>query len=269
MKLNRTSWGIVISLCLVVAAAFAPAGIACADSGTGSLSGTFTVADTQPPAAVRLSVTARSDTYVTLSWVAPGDNSGAAAQYDIRYADSPIVNEVEWQAATKVANPPSPKASGATESFIVNELNPGKYYYFSIKAADNVPNWLALSNSVRGTTLQYGEEIAASLESYTLAETIIIDQDYSVESRVAGGLNKASTLTSLNQNSPIDVISEAPGNMESSTGDAIIKFNISTPRPGINWRIFNIGIYSALAAGLFILYIVTRRFRRTSHTLNS
>ena len=94
-----------------------------------------------------------SPTSITLTWTAPGDDTtdGQASQYDLRYSLAPIT-EVNWGSATTVAGEPSPAVSGSLETFTVTGLTPGTTYYFAIKAADEIPNWSALSNVVSAAT---------------------------------------------------------------------------------------------------------------------
>ncbi len=93
-------------------------------------------------------------TSITISWTSPGDdgNSGTADEYDIRYATSAITG-VNWDAATQATGEPSPQAAGQTESFTISGLDPSTQYYIAIKAADEVPNWSALSNVIAVSTL--------------------------------------------------------------------------------------------------------------------
>ena len=92
-------------------------------------------------------------TTITLTWTAPGDdgNTGQAMQYDLRYSTS-LISEQSWGAATVVTGLPAPQAAGNEESFTVTGLQPGTVYYFAIKAADEVPNWSALSNVISQST---------------------------------------------------------------------------------------------------------------------
>lgn len=105
--------------------------------------------DTTPPQSIQnLAVTSPPGRQVTLSWRAPGDDGldGRASRYDIRYALVPL-SEQGWAAATAVPSPPLPKASGQSEHLDLTEL-PDSTWYFAIKAADEVPNWSAMSNVV-------------------------------------------------------------------------------------------------------------------------
>lgn len=84
---------------------------------------------------------------VTLTWTAPGDDgtTGQATRYDIRYSNQSIT-ESNWSSATVVANPPTPKSAGLSESFVVSGLQPDTTYYFALKTYDEVNNASALSN---------------------------------------------------------------------------------------------------------------------------
>ena len=101
----------------------------------------------------KLELAAATANSITLTWTAPGDDGavGQAAQYDIRYSLSNIT-EANWTSATQVSGEPTPSTAGATENFEVTGLSPSTTYYFAIKAADEVPNWSALSNVVIKST---------------------------------------------------------------------------------------------------------------------
>ncbi|MFN8548525.1 MAG: fibronectin type III domain-containing protein [Candidatus Eisenbacteria bacterium] len=110
--------------------------------------------DTTPPAAIsNLAVSTSTVTTATLTWTATGDDgtTGKATTYDLRYSTSPI-NSSNYASATQVSGEPAPKTSGSPETFTVTGLTQGTTYYFALKAADEVPNWSAISN-VPSTTL--------------------------------------------------------------------------------------------------------------------
>jgi hypothetical protein len=89
----------------------------------------------------------------TLRWTAPGADGmvGQAAQYDIRYATSPIT-DANWSTATRIITPPIPKPAGNSEIFKIPGLLAGTTYYFALKTADSKPNWSKLSNNAVVTT---------------------------------------------------------------------------------------------------------------------
>ncbi len=107
-------------------------------------------ADTTPPAAVQsLAITSPAEgRLVTLSWLAPGDDGaeGQAARYEIRYSLS-TMTEARWDSAQAVASPPTPKPPGEAEHLDLVGLPDGAYS-FALKAADEIPNWSAMSNVV-------------------------------------------------------------------------------------------------------------------------
>jgi hypothetical protein len=84
---------------------------------------------------------------VTLTWTAPGDDGmeGRAARYDLRYAGWELT-EATWDSAQGVVVP-VPRAAGEAETLLVKGLGSGRWF-FGLKAADEVPNWSALSNVV-------------------------------------------------------------------------------------------------------------------------
>ena len=52
-----------------------------------------------------------------------------------------------------VSDPPTPQMAGAIQSKTVSGLSPNTTYYFAIKAADETPNWSAVSNSPSAQTI--------------------------------------------------------------------------------------------------------------------
>ncbi|MEZ5358239.1 MAG: fibronectin type III domain-containing protein [Candidatus Zixiibacteriota bacterium] len=93
-------------------------------------------------------------TTITIHWTSPGDDGldGTASEYDIRYSTSAITG-ANWDAATQATGEPSPQAAGQAESFTITGLTPSTNYYIAVKAADEVPNWSALSNVIMVSTL--------------------------------------------------------------------------------------------------------------------
>ncbi|MCP4686194.1 MAG: hypothetical protein GY867_12215, partial [bacterium] len=114
-----------------------------------------TGAETTAPSDIAdLEGTETTETSVTLSWTAPGDDgvNGTASAYDLRCAEFAI-NESNWNSATHVSGVPSPVGAGGAETFTCTGLNPGTRYYFAIKASDEVSNWSGVSNLVTANTV--------------------------------------------------------------------------------------------------------------------
>ena len=117
------------------------------------------VSDTTVPAAVsNLATSSPTDSSITLSWTAPGDDgsTGTASSYDIRYRTGGAVNDSNWASATQVTGEPAPAAAGTNQNMIINGLSASTTYYFAIKTSDEVPNTSAISNSPSGTTTSSG-----------------------------------------------------------------------------------------------------------------
>lgn len=117
-------------------------------------SATTTSADVTAPAAIaNLAAGTKTTTSIALSWTAPGDDAstGTSAQYDLRYSTA-LITSANFAAATAVTGEPVPKAAGGAETFTVTGLTQNTTYYFAIKAADEVPNWAAISNVLTAIT---------------------------------------------------------------------------------------------------------------------
>ena len=125
-------------------------------NGNYSVQANFAIdVDTTPPAAVaNLAAGSPSSSSMSLSWTAPGDdgNSGNATLYDIRYSTTAAIDGSNWSTATQATGAPMPRIAGSTETFVVTGLRASTLYYFALKAADEAPNWSAISNSPSGST---------------------------------------------------------------------------------------------------------------------
>ena len=84
---------------------------------------------------------------VTLSWVAPGDDSliGRASSFDLRYSTLTIT-PANFSQATAAVNLPAPGLPGAVQSTTIDALQSGRLYFFALKTADEAGNWSAMSN---------------------------------------------------------------------------------------------------------------------------
>lgn len=101
-----------------------------------------------------LALSEPASTSIRLTWSAPGgdDASGTAASYDIRYSTSPILNDVDFAAATPAASEPAPVAAGTVQSVTVGGLASSALYFFTMKTEDEAHNVSGLSNVVSVTT---------------------------------------------------------------------------------------------------------------------
>jgi Tol biopolymer transport system component len=112
------------------------------------------VLDERPPARVDdLEVATFRGGGAQFLWTAPGDDGieGIASRYEFRYARFPIA-DLTWEAATVIPSPPHPGSPQAAEVFVATGLPAGEWH-FALRAADEVPNWSAISNVVTGTVV--------------------------------------------------------------------------------------------------------------------
>jgi hypothetical protein len=107
--------------------------------------------DTNSPAKITdLAATpGSSEGKVELSWTAPGDdgNEGTASKYYIKYLNTQIISETDWDSANEITNVPIPQPAGTSESFTLEGLTPGETFYFAIRTEDEVGNLAQISNS--------------------------------------------------------------------------------------------------------------------------
>ena len=133
--------------------------LASADDLLGNTIANLASADVTAPAAIsNLALSAPSDSAMTASWTAPGDDgsTGTATGYDLRYSTSAITSG-NFSSATVVAGEPVPQAAGTPQSMTVMGLSPSTTYFFAIKTSDEVPNTSAISNVPSLATLASGE----------------------------------------------------------------------------------------------------------------
>ncbi len=122
--------------------------------GCGGGGGTRPQVDGTPPGAVSdLAVSSTSDSSVTLTWTAPGDDGqqGTAGAFDLRHRFDEITAG-NWNSATVVSGEPRPETAGTPVTFTVLDLIADTTYFFALKSADEVSNWSALSNVVSAST---------------------------------------------------------------------------------------------------------------------
>lgn len=104
--------------------------------------------DTVPPVTIAdLDITGTTETSAMLTWTAPTDvdKGKSLGEYDIRYATTAIT-EGTWDAATQVADEPTPGTPGSQETHTVTGLSAATIYHIAIKTVDNIGNVSALSN---------------------------------------------------------------------------------------------------------------------------
>lgn len=101
---------------------------------------TTTATDQAAPTAVILAGTPSLLGQVSITWAAPGDDGpfGTAASYDLRRSLAPITTLLQFNAATPVVGEPPPAPAGTPQGMTVGGLQPGKDWYFAMRAFDEV-----------------------------------------------------------------------------------------------------------------------------------
>jgi len=125
-------------------------GLSCTekDKGTGTRDGI-------PPSRISdLAAVDSSDTSLTLTWTAPGDDDtvGSAEIYIIRYSFVEIADST-WDSCRPIPLVNNPRAAGSAETLAVMGLIADTSYHFAIRAADDAGNWSALSNDCAARTM--------------------------------------------------------------------------------------------------------------------
>ncbi len=111
--------------------------------------------DTQGPASVTtLAGTPLSVTDVRITWHATGDDGyyGVASSYEMRFAQTAIADEADWDAAQAVSGLPDPAVPGTAQSVDVSDLLPDTTWHFAMKVIDDEGHVSPLSNDAAVTT---------------------------------------------------------------------------------------------------------------------
>lgn len=93
------------------------------------------------PSDVTANILDRASNTLQLQWTAPGDDRmlRVVDRYDIRYAETPIRTEADFEAATPIEGPDTPTGPGQTERVELT-AEPNTPYYFAVRAIDNQDN---------------------------------------------------------------------------------------------------------------------------------
>ncbi|TFG04954.1 hypothetical protein EU538_11805, partial [Candidatus Thorarchaeota archaeon] len=161
-----------------------------------------TLEGVRPGAPTDLVVTSVTQTTVTLSWTAPGDNGtvGTAAGYIIKYSTSGQITSENWMNATEYMQDWTPLEAGETESHTLSDLAPDTTYWFAIMAYDDIPNYGELSESVLETTLEavppamIGDLIVVDMNSSSITLNWTAPGDNGMSGRAAGYVVKYSVI---------------------------------------------------------------------------
>jgi TolB-like protein len=113
--------------------------------------------DTTAPAAITdLAADTTTNTSITLTWTAPGDDgyTGNPTGYIVKYSTTGSIDSGNWDSASTYTQSWTPTKNGTEETHVVTDLTPGTKYWFAIEAYDDAspPNYGAVSNSPNTTT---------------------------------------------------------------------------------------------------------------------
>ncbi len=116
--------------------------------------------DVTPPAVIAdLTAYNVTDSTITLTWTAPGDDGttgGPASYYILRYNTVPPGENIWdwWSDPTTVTVSPMPKplAPGTKDTLYIEGLQKNIPYYFVIRSGDEIINWAAPSQASLGET---------------------------------------------------------------------------------------------------------------------
>jgi outer membrane protein assembly factor BamB len=123
------------------------------------LASTNPFVDTVPPASISNLVASNpTNTTVTLTWTAPGNNmmSGTATGYIVKYSTSGPITASNWGSATPYPQSWTPLSPGSAETHEVSGLSNATRYWFAVEAHDAVPNYGNVSNDALMSTLVTG-----------------------------------------------------------------------------------------------------------------
>lgn len=119
---------------------------------TGTVFGGGCITDSIPPGSPSSfsAQTGSSAESVLLSFTFPGDDnqSGTVSSVNIRYSNTPITTQNQFNAATQATYTGSILAAGNTSTQLVDDLNVGQTHYFSIQFLDEASNASALPSSL-------------------------------------------------------------------------------------------------------------------------
>ena len=124
------------------------------DDGMYVLSGSAFMDITAPSPIQGITGEPSNFTTMQVNWFASGDDGmhGFADNYDVRWADAPIVSEGDWAAANQVSGTPQPGAPGSLETMNVDGFTPGQIAFFSVRVWDESGHFSDLPQSASVNT---------------------------------------------------------------------------------------------------------------------
>jgi len=133
--------------------------------------------DVTPPGDILdLSASIIRNTYIQLSWTAPGNDgtTGTAASYLVKYSTSEITALNFSSAGNPAETEPAPSVYGTTETMDISGLSERTTYWFAIKTIDYQGNWSGISNILQKQTQDYTKPLVLSYFPSNYARGIAI-----------------------------------------------------------------------------------------------
>jgi formylglycine-generating enzyme required for sulfatase activity len=128
-------------------------------------------ADTTPPARIAdLAMQSVTDTSVTLTWTAPGDDgaAGQAASYEMRYLPGDVSSFV-FASGVPAPIPAPPRPASQRETAAVFGLAADREYTFAVRSTDDAANRSEVSNLCTVRTNERGAGMACRITPDALA----------------------------------------------------------------------------------------------------
>jgi hypothetical protein len=197
--------------------------------------------DNTPPASVTtLAVYSTLPNSITLTWIAPDSEGSPAHAYELRMSEDGFSNG-SWNTKTVVAGLPIPAMPGTQQSFTVNGVQSGKYYWFCIRSTDSNGNMSDLSNLTTSITNPVPiitslspNSIAAGSSGFTLT---INGKDFVSGCLVKwNGTERPTRFISTTQ-----VTAQITATDIASLGSSIVTFTNPAPGGGVSNSVFLIG----------------------------
>jgi chitodextrinase len=165
--------------------------------------------DNIPPATILdLSTSSLTNTSITLTWTAPGNDgmTGNATGYILKYSTTGAITGANWNSATTYTGSLSwtPVKNGTKETHVVSGLSPDTTYWFAIIAHDAVPNNSSVSNSPSGKTLDLippatiTDLVAGNPTANSITLTWTAPGDNGMQGNATGYIVKYSTTGPIN-----------------------------------------------------------------------
>ena len=182
---------------------------------------------------------------IDLSWNAPGDDGqtpgGTCQIYDIRYsttaAQSPALSDALFNSASSVqptlGTIPAPAVQGTPQGMALTGLLQGVTYYFAMKAADENPNWSALSNGATAQAQVTTQSIVIDTSLYNFG---IVGVGLSTQTTAAVNVTYTGNVASTFLIYAATVTAGSPWSLGAATGmDQFVLYagaNSTQPLPG-------------------------------------